>query len=94
MENRMKMYTLEEVREILGINENTLKTKIFTSRSLRSVKIGNQRYVSEFDLQKYQEREAWKKLHPKKLRKSAEQVKEEYQETGRRMTTYSHKKKE
>jgi ribosomal protein L15E len=89
----MKLYTLEETATKLQINMNTLKSKIFTSKSLRSVKIGNSRYVSEYDLNKYIEKLAWKNSHPKTPKVPAVQVEQEYQETGRRMAAIARTKK-
>jgi hypothetical protein len=88
----MKLYTLEEVRKVLGLSEGAIKDKVFTKKTLRSIKVDNKRYVSEYDLAKYIEKQNWKKLHPKKAKPSAESVKQEYQESGRRMTILSHKK--
>jgi hypothetical protein len=88
----MRLYTLEEVQQILGLSESAVKNKVFTRKTLRSVKVDTKRYVSEYDLAKYIEKMKWNKEHPKKLKQSADEVKQEYQEKGRIMTTYSHKK--
>lgn len=80
----MKMYTLKEAAKIFRMNETSVRNRVFISKTIRSQKIQNIRYISEREVQRYKKVLAQQKQEkPKKA--SAVQIKNNYREIGRRM---------
>ncbi len=89
----MRIYSIDEALDFVGENRSSFETKVYTSKTIKSFKIGNKRFITENELVKYIKHKEFLANKSVLEKLSKEEVSKEYREKGRLMAQSSHTKK-